>query len=93
MNNNITMSKFRRSDQGLFCVRDAMLSSGKYIVFGVSATDLTNWTPGKGVSLDQESDLLIEQFKDSDQNLIFEYSRNGGFISVDPRSQNWYIFD
>ena len=84
--------KFHRDDSGFMQIRYEILPSGKVIAFGIAGTDLSTLQFGDEIDFDKESDVILEKYRDSKNNMAFEYVPNVGFDEVDTTKQSWFIF-
>lgn len=86
------MDKFKSDPGGFQSIRYEVLPNGKIIAFALAGTDLTVLQFDAPVDFDTESDRLIEQYKNTEKNLAFEYVPNYGFDEVDVDQQKWFRF-
>ena len=84
--------KFKSDSGGFMSIRYEVLPNGKIIAFALAGTDLSVMHLGAAVDFDAESDRLIDEHKDTDKNLAFEYVQNYGFDEVDINQQKWFHF-
>ncbi len=92
MKNQFKLIKFHRDDSGFMQIRYEILPSGKVIAFGIAGTDLSTLQFEGEIDFDKESDIVIEKYHDSKNNIAFEYVPNVGFDEVDTIKQRWFIF-
>ena len=93
MNNKFKMEKFNKNDSGTVQIRHESLSNGKMIAFGIAMTDLTALQfVDDEIDFDQQSDRIIENFRDSTSNRAFMYDPDGGFIETNTSEQIWFRF-
>ena len=86
------MDKFKSDSGGFRSIRYEVLPNGKIIAFALAGTDLTVMQFDAPIDFDVESDRLIEQHKNTEKNLAFEYVPNYGFDEVDVDQQKWFHF-
>ncbi|MDE2057380.1 MAG: hypothetical protein KGI78_00820 [Patescibacteria group bacterium] len=86
------MDKFKSDPGGFRPIRYEVLPNGKIIAFALAGTDLAVMQFDTSIDFDTESDHLIEQHKNTESNLAFEYVPNHGFDAVDVAQQKWFHF-
>lgn len=86
------MEKFKSDPGGFMSIRYEVLPNGKIIAFALAGTDLSVMQFGTPVDFDGESDHIIEERKDTDKNLAFEYVQNYGFDEINVDQQKWFHF-
>lgn len=78
---------------GTILTRQEILSNGKIIVFEVALPDLSTMQFADGeVDFDEESDKILEKFRDSQNNMVFRYTPSTGFDEIDiDKQQHWLM--
>ena len=83
MRSEFIFVKFTQSGEALTLVRSEVLPNKKIITFHVAITDLSTLQFDHAIDFDKESDALIENHKQTRNNITFAYIPNFGFNAED----------